>query len=294
MNPRAKLKNIFLPSLLIFLLFLSGCMQFGTVVRVKPDGSGYIEETILLKKEFLKQMQAMAENMAKQFGEASQNEKKDSTTTVQQPDFFNEAKLKEQAAEFGEGVTFVSSSKITSDDYEGVKAVYAFADINKIRIKQDSKEKMQPSPAESGTASKKNNNITFAFTKGKPSELIIKIPALQNPSKTDTATEEKAPAPSTGELGEEGKALAVNMFKGMKMSLYVDVDGTIDETNATYRKGTRLTLLEVDFGQMLEKPEQLLKITQSKPATAEEVKKLMQDFPGIKFELTNEVKVRFH
>ena len=39
-------------------LSLSGCIQFDTVIKVKPDGSGFIEETFLMRKDFLGQMQA--------------------------------------------------------------------------------------------------------------------------------------------------------------------------------------------------------------------------------------------
>jgi hypothetical protein len=32
-------------------LSLSGCIRFDTVVKVKPDGSGLIEETFLMRKD---------------------------------------------------------------------------------------------------------------------------------------------------------------------------------------------------------------------------------------------------
>ncbi|HXX81943.1 MAG TPA: hypothetical protein VEI46_10370, partial [Thermodesulfovibrionales bacterium] len=54
---------------LTVLLSLSGCMQYDRVIKVRPDGSGIIEETSLMRKEFFHQMQAMAGNIAKQAGE---------------------------------------------------------------------------------------------------------------------------------------------------------------------------------------------------------------------------------
>jgi len=74
-------------------------MQCDRVIKVRPDGSGIIEEPSLMRKEFFHQMQAMAGNIAKQAGE-----QKDVQDKPQTRDFFNEAKFKEAAKEFGEAL----------------------------------------------------------------------------------------------------------------------------------------------------------------------------------------------
>jgi hypothetical protein len=289
---------------LMFFVFLSlsGCIQIDTVIKVKPDGSGLIEETFLMRKDFLQQMQALAENMAKKMGQTTTEDKKeakgqagkDAQAKIQSSDFFDEAKVKERTRELGEGVTYVSSSKIDTKDYEGFKATYAFTDINKVKIRQDVKGKMpSASVLQEVHPKKKQEDITFVFTKGNPAKLVVKLPADQIPVKTEAGAADKGPAPAGEQPTEEMKALITKMFEGMKMALSVEVAGTIIETNAAYRDGPKITLLEVDFGKLVNRPEELQKFNQSHPETLEEVRKLMKDFPGIKVELNNEVRITF-
>ena len=232
-------------------------------------------------------MQVIAGNFAKQA-----DEKNDLRIKSQAPDFFNETKFKEEAREFGEGVIYVFGSRITSEDFEGFKAVYSFGDINKVRIRQDAKNRFSSLPKGNGTnAPRKQRDITFSFSKGSPAELLIKIPVEQN-GKEETATRNTEPA-SSGVSSEEAKALLAMMFKEMRISLYIDVDGAIVRTNASYKDGRRVTLLEVDFDKMIEKSDKLQKFSQSPPETLEKMRSLIKDFPGMKVELNNEVRVQF-
>jgi hypothetical protein len=283
-------------------LSLSGCIQFDTVIKVKPDGSGFIEETFLMRKDFLQQMQALSENMAKEMGQTTTDDKKEAAgqagkdvqAKIQSSDFFDEAKLKERTRELGEGVTYVSSSKINTKDYEGFKATYTFTDINKVKIKQDVKGKMPSASAqEDAHPKKKEQDITFVFTKGDPAKLVVKLPADQFPAKTEAGVPDKGPVPAGEQPTDEMKALVTKMLEGMKMALTVEVAGTILETNAAYRDGSKITLLEVNFEKLVNRPEQLQKFNQSHPETLEEIRKLMKDFPGIKVELNNEVRITF-
>jgi hypothetical protein len=281
-------KSLLLGLALMVLFSLAGCIQFATVITVKPDGSGFIEETSLIRKDIIQQMQSFAEGMTGQPGE----EKKAQAKT-KSPDFFDEAKLKEAAKAYGEGVTYVSARKIDSADYEGFKAVYAFTDINKVRIKQDAKDKVpSPSPQGDADAGKKQKDITFSFSKGDPAELRIKIPIDKNAG-AETPVQNKEPV-SAAMPDEEGKALLMMMFKGMKMALSVNIDGTILESNASYRDKSKVTLLEADLGKMIENAETLQKFSQAKPETIEQMRAFMKDFPGMKVELNNEVRIKFH
>ena len=139
---------------------------------------------------------------------------------------------------------------------------------------------------------RKQRYITFVFSKGNLAELFIKIPADQN-AKEEAPTQKKEPM-STGISGEEGKALLAMMLKGMRMASYIYVDGTILQTNASYKDCERVTLLEVDFDKMIEKSDRLQKFGQAPPETLEEMRTLIIDFRGMKVELNNEVRIEFH
>ena len=57
------------------------------------------------------------------------------------------------------------------------------------------------------------------------------------------------------------------MFKDMKISLAVEVAGRIVETNAEYRDGSRVTLMEMDFNKVLAEPGE---VQSAQPGEAED------------------------
>jgi hypothetical protein len=292
--------KIFLLSVVLFTL--TACIQVETVVRVKMDGSGTIEETFVMRKDLLQQMKTVMEEMAKGMAEAMTDEENTGKTKedagikpkAEEFDFFDEAKLKENAKNMGEGVTFFSGSKIATDDFEGYKAIYAFEDINKVKINQNPGEKV-PSVSQQGASnndSKPKEHVIFALQKGKPAELIIRSPKKSIDSKSRDAGETQPPQ-NNEKPSDEATAQVKELFKGMKIALSVVVDGSIVETNATHRDGSKITLVEMDFGKLLEKPELFLQLSESQLKSLEESKALMQQIPGIKVDLHDEIRIRF-
>jgi tetratricopeptide (TPR) repeat protein len=84
-----------------------------------------------------------------------------------------------------------------------------------------------------------------------------------------------------------------DMFKDMKVNIALEVEGNITSTNATHREGSKITLMEVDFGKLLENEEALKKINQLEPRNADEARKLLKDVPGIKVEFNPQLRVEF-
>jgi hypothetical protein len=288
--------------LMITSLSLAACIQVETLVKVKPDGSGTVEETFMMKKELLRQMEQMMEAMAKGMAEMmTEEEKGGESKKAPEPrakaetfDFFNEAKLKENARKMGEGVTFLSGSKIVTDDFEGYKAIYTFEDINKLKINQNPGEKISAVPQGNGSdiRNSKKENIIFTFRKGTPAELIIRLPRSTANAKSKTA-EDAGPAQNTEKPSEEAAAQAKELFQGMRIALSVAVDGTIVETNATYREGSRITLLAVDFGKLTGMPELFRKFTESNLNSLEESKELMKQIPGMQVDYQEEIRIQY-
>lgn len=268
------------------LICIAGCIQVSTVVKVKPDGSGTIEETLLINKAAMQQVEGMMQGMTEQMagtqpgaGQFSEEFK-----------VLDEAQLRKSASEMGEGVTYVSSEKITTKEAEGYRATFVFADINKLRLDTSPSDKTP-----SGLGSKAQDQgafATFRFDQGPPAVLRVMLPEeltsenLQPPALPDTL---KADDPQAAEMAEQMK----EMFKDMKVSIALEVEGDIVRTNATHREGSRITLMEVDFGKLLENEENLKKISQRKPKNAEEARKLLMGVPGIKVEFNPELRVEF-
>jgi tetratricopeptide (TPR) repeat protein len=270
----------------LVLVCLAGCIEVSTVVRVRPDGSGTIEETLLISKTAMRQVEAMMQGMTAQMagphsgpGQFSEEFK-----------VLDEAQLRKSAGEMGEGVAYVSSEKITTSEAEGYRATFAFADINKLRLDTSPSDKR---PSGLGNKTKDQEALaTFRFDRGPPAILRVMLPEeltcenLQPPEMADTRM---ADDPQAAEIAQKMK----EMFKAMKMKIALEVEGNIIRTNATHREGSRITLMELDFDKLLENEENLKKISQQKPQNAEEARDLLKDVPGIKVEFNPELRVEF-
>ena len=252
---------------------LSGCLQIEKVVKVKPDGSGTVEETLVMAKSALEGMKQMAGGLT---GDKAGNSKV--------ADLFNETKLKDAAQQMGEGVTFVSSTKISSEQGEGYKAVYAFQDINKLKVDQNPGSTMpSPGDGQGKDSKKKQEPVVFRFTKGSPAELSITMPQPEVKPKKEQPE------------GMEDMAMQMmrQMLKDMKIVLTVEVVGEIKETNAEYRDGSRVTLMEMDMNKLFADPEKFKALARANPQTLQEGKELLKGVDGVKIESAPEVKIKF-
>src|SRR6266498_593522 len=127
-------------AILLALLILPGCFQVDTVIKVNRDGSGTIEETMLVSKKLLAQMNEMMQGFAGQEGNKGNNK-------AQPPDIYDPAKLKAKAVEMGSGVTYTSGEKVSTDKFMGYRAVYTFTDINKLLLTQNRSEELTAASA---------------------------------------------------------------------------------------------------------------------------------------------------
>lgn len=261
---------------LVPVVFLAGCLQIDAVVKVKPDGSGTIEQKMMLGGEVVAQMKSMAQA----FG---------GDKNVKGSEIYDEAKLKAQAAEMGEGVTFVSGKKATeTDGSEGYTAIYAFTDISKVKLKTSPSSFGAPGGMSMKTSSKEPP-VTFQFTKGKPAELTIITPR----PKPDAAKKKDA-GPSPEDAAQDAMLpMMQQMMKGMRMNVAIEVAGKITETNAQWREGSRVTMMDVEMNKIMADPVKFKAMTKIKEPNSPEAKALLAGVPGIKVELADTVKIKF-
>ena len=250
----------FLTTLLAVLAMqlLTGCFQASVTIHVKPDGSGTVDQTITMSEATIAQFKAMSGGKDGQKG----------------PHEIDEAKLKQQAAKMGEGVTFVSAKPIKADGKQGFTATFAFADISKMQVSQ------MPDMGDGGG---KKDDIGFQFAKGSPSVLTIKMP----PAKKNEA----AGAPDQD--NDQMMAMMKEMFKDMRISFAVDVQGAIQQTNASHRDGQKVTLLDMEFAKVMSDPAKFKAFTKVKDPNTAEAKALLKTIPGVKIETENPVTIRF-
>jgi hypothetical protein len=261
--------------------FLTGCFQVETTVRVNPDGSGRVEERMLLSDKVISQIDEMSKAFAGPEGK---------------PEKFNlhDVKaLRKRAGEMGEGVTFVSSKAIAVGGYSGYRAVYAFKDINKLRLGREGAKSMA---GQGGTsAGSEEQPFMFSFTPGKKARLVVipphkeKASGKPEPAVERKATEEGEKPPMTPEQEKQ----VAEMMKGMRFSLALEVNGTVLESNATHRDGGRITVFEFDLDKMGADPARFDLLKKAEPADFAEAKEILKGLPGFKADLNDRLEVVF-
>ena len=264
----------------LFTLGLTGCLQIEKVVKLQPDGSGTVEETLLMGKDVIAQMEQMTSSLGGLGG------KKEEKPAAKGFELMDEKKLRDAAEKMGEGVTLVSAKKIDNDKGSGFVAVYAFKDINKLKLDQNPGDVMPaPTGVKAGQGASKIEPVTFKFTKGAPAELVVKMPVpdFKKPEKKEKA----------GGMEDMAVQMMGQMFKDMKVTMAIEVAGAIKETNAEYKAGSRVTLMEMDFNKLLANPEKFKQLAKENPKTLQESKALMKGIDGVKVETAPEVTIKF-
>jgi hypothetical protein len=262
----------------ILIVILSGCLQVNTKVNLNKDGSGTIEETFVMKNEVI--------NMMKEFAVMF-----DSTKT-EKFEMFNEEELRSKASNFGEGVKYVSGEKSTIDGYEGYKVVYSFSDINKVKLSPSPDDKIPfGDDLNEGEEKAVDDYLKFKFTKGNPSTLVINFPKpqMEDEIKPDSAYTPIEDSTFTDQMEQK----FIEMFDGMKMTLNFNFEDPIDETDASFVDGSKVTLMEVDFSEILKHKDVIKNLQTAKPKTMEEFKEAVGDLEGVKIEFKEQITIKF-
>ncbi len=239
---------------------LTGCINSTTLIKLKADGSGTVEQTTLVNTAALKAMMPGAD---KQVGGGG---------TV------NKADLERTATRMGKGVRLVSAEPATgANGFAGSKAIFAFDDINQIQVSQG--------PSMSGSSDGRvdaepttQDPVRFTLTQsGGTSKLTIAF--VDKPG---------GQAGGNSDIPDLTNPMIMNMIKsmfaGFKLNIDLEVAGAIVKTNAEYVNGPRVTLLEMDMDSLLA-DEAKLKALQSKlgaDASLSAVKPYLKDIKGIK------------
>ncbi|MBN2302395.1 MAG: hypothetical protein JXN60_07770 [Lentisphaerae bacterium] len=307
----SKLKAI--PLIFTACMLTAGCVKNTVLIKVRSDGSG----TILVTRQFAKQIVPLLE---KQMSQMKMYQQQAVGTASSIPDniFFDEESLKNEAGNYGNGVTFDRAKPYDRDGAKGSVALYSFTDINNVHFGMKS---MNPSDkAMIGTHAGKNfgkdadeRSFGFKFSKGPINTLTINIPSYPT---TQTAPISK-PKPDSkaidpqlammmmaagyGPVTSREEAMQ-KLFQGMTMSFVIEVEGADVKTDATYayktNKGNqRIVLLEMNMDIIMatEKGRELMDpdaITGGGQSQAEIFSQL-KDIPGMKLETKQKVVTTF-
>jgi hypothetical protein len=241
-----------------------GCFQMSTVMKLRGDGSGTIEHRMLFTAQALQQL--------RQFAALGGRGQIDPTS---------EEQAREMAAALGPGVTFVSSTPVSTPAGEGRDAVYAFSDVSQLHVAA------QPA-APGGTSirtpgfSTDSDALTFSLTREANGNAVLHVnvpqPAIVDAMSSNAATPQQI-------------AMVKALLAGARIALSVEPAGTIVQTTSPFVDGPRVTLLEVDLDQVLKDESLIAKLQAAK--TADELTAAVKDVPGLKVSIEREITIEF-
>ncbi|MBI2417488.1 MAG: hypothetical protein HYV28_06210 [Ignavibacteriales bacterium] len=274
-----KTKRFFLATGLASILFFTGCLDIDVLVKVRPDGSGSIHETIMMQDAMI----SIAESIAKSSGDKSEIKWKDKNT------------LEKNAKNYGEGVVFKETRELKRGEMRGYTVVYEFTDIQKVKLDINPDEKLPRQVVEStGTVKykKAKEPMHFTFSKGPVATLTISnpldtmafsYPETDNPiinSVSDTTFNDMF----VGKLAE--------MF-GFKIRFAVEPVGKIIKTNSTNRYNKQIVLFGLDFGEVLKNRKKMDEVKKNKPKTFAELKNIAPLLKGVELPFEEKIIIQF-
>jgi hypothetical protein len=274
-------------ALLILFGATSGCVTSDTLIKLNPDGSGVLVQRTLMSTEMIAQLTAMMQGISQQMvgNETGQKDMK-------MPELFSEKDAHAKAAKMGEGVSFVSSHKIAAEGLEGREATYAFRDITRLKLNEKPEAPSMPGlPAKSSGSSGTETTFRFSKLTNGHSQLVAVFSQGQ-PKKTsdELVVEPSKPAKApTAEQLEQAK----KFFAGFRIGMAVEVQGKLIKTNSLYQEGNKVTLLEMDFSELLSNDALLQQAAAIKGQNLGEAKELLKGIKGFKINLAPEVSIEF-
>ena len=264
-------------ALVILSVLLAGCLQVETTVNVNKDGSGTIKEKILFSKTFV--------NMIKEFAQSFEDS---SSADKEEFSIYKEDEIKADAKDYGENVKYVSHELISNKKWEGYQVIYSFDDISKVKITPDPDSKVAIGD-EGSEIPPEEDYYFFRFVKGDISELIIDRPEIELTSEAGEENSTEETEQNDDETGEE----FLKMMEGMSINVAIEVEGEILSTNANYLDGSKITLFEMNFGEMMKDKEAFKEFKNKEPKNIEEMKAFLEKFPGMKIETEKPVSIKF-
>jgi hypothetical protein len=252
---------------LVFFLTMAltsgGCFRFSSVLTVKGDGTGTIQQRLLFTSAGLAQLQAFG-----LMGRRGNNF-----------DPISEEQVRAAAGALGEGVTYVSSTPIDTSEGRGRDIVYAFADINKLRLAE--------APPGAGGVNIRGQGLTdgqqisFNLTHPSGGNALLRI-NIPRPS---------MPGSGGGEFSPGQIAMFKQMVAGARIAIVVNPVGTVVRASSPYVEGQRVTLLDVNVDELLGDDTLLSRLQGAK--TQDEAKQILAGVPGVKVNLDPEITIEF-
>ena len=244
-----------------------GCFQFSTVLTLKTDGSGTIDQRILFTQAAVAQLRQLAAlgAGAQDFDPVSEQQARDAATTM------------------GAGVTYVSPTAVNTSEGVGRDIKYAFTDISRLRLDQ-----APPPPGGRPVAPQNDSNdrVSFTLTRQADGHALLKIAVPRLPAFGGDNASKSSSSPSVDQI-----AMLKPMLAGARLSIAIEPAGRLVRASSPYVTDRRVTLVDVNVDSLLG-DDTLLERLQS-ARTPEETKTILKNVPGLKVNLDPEITIEF-
>jgi hypothetical protein len=251
--------------LLTVALSSSACFQMTTVLKVKADGSGTIEHRMLYTNAALAQL--------KQFAALGGGR-------GQGADPLSEQQAKDLVSSIGPGVSYVSSTPITTPGGKGREAIYAFTDVTQLRISTQPAAPAGISVRGQGFSTE-GGSVTFSITHEANGNAIVHVIVPEPDFLNALGTPQAA-----SQLG-----MIKTLLAGAKVLLAVEPAGAVVRTSSPYIEGQRVTLLEIDLDEVMKDETIIPRLQAAK--SQDEAKAVIKSAAGLKINLDRDITVEF-
>jgi hypothetical protein len=279
---------------LVAVLFLTGCVEYGITIKVNKDGSGKIVENMLLSNQIM--------NMAK-----AMNPNGDGVKA------FSKEKQMEKAPHFGEGVVFSEFEEISTESKQGYQVVYNFSDINKVQLSEEMFSETVESMTDDmqmGMGDDDEDEIDeddddieidkfFNFEYSKKGKLVIKngfseaIREAKKQREADSASkevEEDQDEISDQDIQQQ-LAMARMFVQGMKFYTKIEFE-KIKDANVPY-ENNQITLFEIDMDKLMNDQEAFTKMIKNGEEEFSKIFDNEKQIDGITFQNLDKITVDF-
>ena len=245
---------------LVLAVVLSGCFHVDSLLTVRPDGSASLRDEVTLSGMALMALMDTDE------GEDSP---------------FDEEAMEDRAAALGEGVR-VASFEPREDGYT---VVFDVDDVRGLHYATPEALGEGEGEAPDGV------DLAFDFEAGAPSTLRVLIP---KPEPSAGKAEDAGDAPEA-DPQEQARMLAMmrSFFTDARVTVAVEVEGEIAETNARYVDGSRVTVFDLPFAAVFDVMEANPEMMGSEPPEPAAMLDELRAIDGVRMEAPGTVRVRF-
>jgi hypothetical protein len=233
---------------------LAGCFTNETLIKVNADGSGTIENVILINESA---MDGIGDMLG---GKSTSGGSKGAPSMS-----FDEATLRAEAEKQGPGVRLVSTEPLTRGSFKGARIVYAFDDVNTLRVDQDP---MPSAPGDTAKASAEHEPIALQLTRLPNGNSLLTLDlndeAVVRPPVKKNSGQKMGKSAMPPELQE----MVRQMFDGFRVVINVEPAGRIVRTSSPHATDTSVTILEMDLGRLMRDEENLKRLNDIEPGTS--------------------------